>query len=151
MENFRRRAFAFPDPKNQGRAKHQTTSKIAGHIGILPGLARQKSTKIDQESFIFPLLRISPHETDKIKIFNAISAASAFTSKDLRKLSKRAGIDKDVSFHSARHSWAVRALEKGMRIEYVSKLMGHASVKHTEVYAKILNEELDKAMEVFND
>lgn len=28
--------------------------------------------------------------------------------------------------------------------------MGHASVKHTEVYAKILNEELDKAMEVFN-
>jgi len=29
-------------------------------------------------------------------------------------------------------------------------IMGHASVKHTEVYAKILNEELDKAMEVFN-
>jgi len=28
--------------------------------------------------------------------------------------------------------------------------MGHASVKHTEVYAKILNEELDKAMEIFN-
>lgn len=44
----------------------------------------------------------------------------------------------------------MRALQKGMRIEYVSKLMGHASVKHTEVYAKILNEELDKAMEVFN-
>ena len=28
--------------------------------------------------------------------------------------------------------------------------MGYASIKHTEVYAKILNEELDKAMEVFN-
>jgi site-specific recombinase XerD len=55
-----------------------------------------------------------------------------------------------LSFHTARHSWAVRALQKGMRIEYVSKLMGHASVKHTEVYAKILNAELDKAMDVFN-
>ncbi len=38
-----------------------------------------------------------------------------------------------------------------MRIEYVLKLMGHASVTHTEVYAKILNQELDKAMDVFND
>jgi site-specific recombinase XerD len=37
-----------------------------------------------------------------------------------------------------------------MRIEYVSKLMEHASVKHTEVYAKILDSELDKAMDVFN-
>jgi hypothetical protein len=37
-----------------------------------------------------------------------------------------------------------------MRIEYVSKLMGHASIKQTEVYMKIINEELDKAMEVFN-
>jgi len=28
--------------------------------------------------------------------------------------------------------------------------MGHASVKHTEVYARILNEELDKAMNIFD-
>jgi integrase/recombinase XerD len=62
----------------------------------------------------------------------------------------RAGIDKKVSFHTARHSWAVRVLQKGMRIEYVSKLMGHSSVKHTEGYAKILDSELDKAMEIFN-
>jgi integrase/recombinase XerD len=37
-----------------------------------------------------------------------------------------------------------------MRIEYVSKILGHASVKQTEVYAKVMNEELDMAMEVFN-
>ena len=44
-----------------------------------------------------------------------------------------------------------RALKKGMRIEYVSKLMGHAAIKETQVYAKIVNEELEKAMEVFNE
>jgi site-specific recombinase XerD len=38
-----------------------------------------------------------------------------------------------------------------MRIEYVSKLMGHSSIKTTQVYTKIVNEELDKAMDVFND
>ena len=43
------------------------------------------------------------------------------------------------------------ALQKGMRIEYVSRLMGHASVKNTEIYAKILDSELDKAMEIFNE
>jgi len=62
-----------------------------------------------------------------------------------------ASIDKKFSFHSARHSWDVRSLQKGMRIEYVSKLMGHASVKQTEVSVQILNEELDKAMEIFNE
>ena len=38
-----------------------------------------------------------------------------------------------------------------MRIEYVSKLLGHSALKTTQVYAKIVNSELDKAMEVFNE
>ncbi|POY34667.1 hypothetical protein C3K47_19150 [Solitalea longa] len=45
---------------------------------------------------------------------------------------------------------ATLALRKGMRIEYVSKLMGHSDITTTQIYAKIMNEELDKAMEVFN-
>lgn len=52
--------------------------------------------------------------------------------------------------YTARHSWAIRALQRGMRIEYVSKILGHASVKQTEVYARVMNIELDKAMEIFN-
>ena len=109
-----------------------------------------KSEPNDPESFIFPLLNIKPDETDKLKLFNAISSATAYTNKNLRKISVLANIPKKISFHTARHSWAVRALQKGMRIEYVSKLMGHTSVKHTEVYARVLNEELDKAMNIFD-
>ncbi|TMI88379.1 MAG: hypothetical protein E6H06_19145 [Bacteroidetes bacterium] len=97
------------------------------------------------------MLRIASSEINKVKPFNAISSAVAYTNKDLRKLSLMASIDKKFSFHSARHSWDVRSLQKGMRIEYVSKLMGHASVKQTEVSVQILNEELDKAMEIFNE
>jgi integrase len=97
------------------------------------------------------LIKLSLGEKDRIKIHHAISAATSYTNKDLRKLTRLAGIDKKVSFHTARHSWAVRALQKGMRIEYVSKILGHASVKQTEVYARVMNEELDKAMEVFNN
>jgi integrase/recombinase XerD len=86
---------------------------------------------VNPDAFIFPLLRLNPYETDRKKIRNAISAATAYTNKDLKKLRVRAGLDKHISFHSARHSWAVRALQKGMRIEYVSRLMGHSSVKNT--------------------
>ena len=111
---------------------------------------KQGSNEIEPRSFMFPLLRIDKDETNELQIFKAISSATAFTNKSLRKLSNLAKIDKHISFHTARHSWAVRALQKGMRIEYVSKLMGHSSVKQTEVYAKILNMELDKAMMVFN-
>jgi integrase/recombinase XerD len=38
-----------------------------------------------------------------------------------------------------------------MRIEYVSKRMGHTSVKHTEIYARVLSAELDKAMRIFDE
>ena len=115
-------------------------------------LAKKKNLfkKADPNSFIFPLIRISPWEQDRIKTHTAISAATLYTNKDLRKLTRLAGIDKKVTFHTAKHSWAIRALQKGMRIEYVSKILGHASVKQTEVYARVMNEELDKAMEVFN-
>jgi len=112
--------------------------------------AKNCQTVLNPDGFIFPLLRIEPNETDKKKIHNAISSATAYTNKDLKKLRVRAELSKHISFHTVRHSWAVRALQKGMRIEYVSRLMGHASVKNTEMYAKILDCELDKAMEIFN-
>jgi integrase/recombinase XerD len=121
-------------------------------LGFYRNLSQKKNCRIqlDPDAFIFPLLRLEPNETDRKKIHNAISSATAYTNKDLKKLRVRAGLNKHISFHTARHSWAVRALQKGMRIEYVSRLMGHSSVKNTEIYAKILDCELDKAMEVFN-
>ncbi len=100
--------------------------------------------------FIFPLLKVSPDEENPKVIFNAISSATAYTNTDLKKLGTAAKIEKHISFHTSRHTWATRALTKGMRIEHVSKLMGHAAIKETQIYAKIVNGELDKAMAVFN-
>ena len=66
-------------------------------------------------------------------------------------MATKAEIDKPLSFHISRHTWATRALRKGVSIDKVSKLMGHAQLRETQIYAKIVNEELDKAMDVFND
>jgi site-specific recombinase XerD len=52
-----------------------------------------------------------------------------------------------LSFHLSRHSFATNALNNGMRIEHVSKLMDHSDISTTQIYAKIISEELDKAVE----
>jgi integrase len=102
-------------------------------------------------SFVFPILSKYNNLEDEKEKQRAISAANAYVNKDLTKLAKMAEIEKHIHFHTSRHTFATRALRKGMRIEYVSKLLGHANIKTTQIYAKIVNEELDKAMDVFNE
>ena len=101
--------------------------------------------------FIFPMLPDDLNENDPRELDNAISSASAYINKNLKFIAKKAGIEKPLSFHISRHTWATRALRKGISIDKVSKLMGHAQIRETQIYAKIVSEELDKAMDVFND
>jgi integrase/recombinase XerD len=55
----------------------------------------------------------------------------------------------DLSFHLSRHSFTTNALNNGMRIDHVSKLMDHRDISTTQVYAKITSEELDKAVDSY--
>jgi len=148
--NFNGEHLYFQIRKTQEELSIRLPEQSKQILNYYKEIATSRQGTIHPDTFIFPLIKLRPKETDRKAIHNAISSATAYTNKNLRKISALAGITKHLSFHTARHSWAMRALQKGMRIEYVSKLMGHASVKHTEVYAKILNAELDKAMEVFN-
>lgn len=59
--------------------------------------------------------------------------------KELNTLSKLAEIDKRVSFHTARHTNATLLIYSGANITTVQKLLGHKSVKTTQVYANIMD------------
>jgi integrase/recombinase XerD len=102
-------------------------------------------------NFIFPVLPGNYDKVNKTEAHRIIVAKTALINKNLKIIAKRLKITKNISFHSSRHTWATRALRKGVTIDKVSKLMGHSSLKETQVYAKIVNEELDRAMDVFND
>lgn len=59
--------------------------------------------------------------------------------KELSILAKLAQIDKRISFHTARHTNATLLLYSGANITTVQKLLGHKSVKTTQVYANIMD------------
>jgi integrase len=59
--------------------------------------------------------------------------------KQLQAISQLAGIKKNISFHTARHTNATLLLYNGAHITTVQKLLGHKSVKTTEIYSKIMD------------
>lgn len=113
-------------------------------------LEKYKTPENTPDDFIFPIFRNDLNYTDPHYLFKAISSATAYTNKDLKEIAIKAKIKKRLHFHTSRHTFATRALRKGMRMEYASKIMGHSNLKTTQIYAKVVNEELDRAMEIFN-
>jgi integrase/recombinase XerD len=102
-------------------------------------------------NYIFPELKVKKENVTAVKFYTSIASSTAYINKNLKMLAEVAKINKHISFHSSRHTFATNALRKGMRMEYVSKIMGHSNLKETQGYAKIINEELEKAMEIFNN
>ena len=114
-------------------------------------ILKYKAQNPKKDAFIFPMMK-PDLDYSKPKILDAaISSCTAYINKNLKIIAKNAEIGKHISFHISRHTWATRALRKGITIDKVSKLMGHAQIRETQIYAKIVSEELDKAMDVFND
>lgn len=60
----------------------------------------------------------------------------------LKKSAKKAGIEKQLSTHSLRHSFASHLLESGCDIKYIQALLGHADPKSTEVYLHVSDKTL---------
>ena len=68
----------------------------------------------------------------------------------LKPWAVKAGITKHFTFHTARHTFATMMLTLGADLYTVSKLLGHTSVKMTQVYAKIVNKKKDDAVNLTN-
>lgn len=67
--------------------------------------------------------------------------------KRLRALSKRIEIEPHLTPHRFRHSAATLLIEEGIDIRMVQALLGHASLKTTEIYVRVSNHALRRALE----
>lgn len=80
-----------------------------------------------------------PHteQYEQETIFRLPSATMCL--KALRRWTKRAGITKHITWHCARHSFAVNILNNGANIKTVASLLGHSGLKHTEKYTRAVD------------
>lgn len=67
--------------------------------------------------------------------------------KRLRALSRRLGIEPHLTPHRFRHSAATLLIEEGIDIRMVQALLGHANLKTTEIYVRVSNHALRRALE----
>lgn len=72
------------------------------------------------------------------KVFDMTCLSSC--NKCLKKIAAAAGIEKKISYHTSRHTFAVLALTAGGDIYTVGKLLGHTSINSTQVYADVVME-----------
>lgn len=86
-------------------------------------------------------------QKDKTQIFKGLKY-SAYRNRHLSKWIGLAGITKKITFHNFRHTYATLQLQHGTDIYTVSKLLGHKSLKTTQIYAKVVDEFKRKASAV---
>lgn len=90
--------------------------------------------------YVFPSKSLSTDPREGIVRRHHISESNL--QKAIRAAKNKAGIDKRVTSHTLRHSFATHLLESGTNIRVLQRLLGHADVKTTEIYTHVLQQNI---------
>ena len=67
--------------------------------------------------------------------------------KNLSIVGKACGIRQRLSYHVARHTFGTMSLSARIPIESIAKMMGHASISSTQIYAQVTDNKISKDMD----
>ena len=73
--------------------------------------------------------------------------SSQKVNRDIKELADMCGIKKQISTHTAQHTFGTYMLANGVSIESVAKMLGHSDTKMTRHYAKVLDQTILKEVQ----
>lgn len=122
------------------------TKRSAVDIPFLePAVAILERWKGRNSRFVFDLLPEDFNLKDSKKLNDLRLAKNRVFQESLKSIGEKMGVGFNLTFHSARHSFAVYAINKGVNLHMLSKWLGHASILVTErVYAEFLPDQMEK-------
>lgn len=126
------------------------TGKQASHKLSLKALAIIEKYKPLETEYIFGYLKNGFDLTDLVSLYNSISSCTTLINKALKKIAQICDIDKRLSTHLFRHSFATNALKQGMSLEVLQSILKHSNIRETQIYAKVLNSTVDAEMDKLN-
>lgn len=115
------------------------------------GRSSHSSVTIPLSALLLKLIGTPGDKSDLSEKIFEIDCFPTTASARLKKWVKKAGIDKKISWHCARHSFAVNLLSRGANIKTVSELMGHSSIRMTEKYLHVFDRQKKEAIESLGD
>jgi integrase len=110
------------------------TEKVHSLILKEKPLAILENYRHIENLYIFPFLSDRYDYSDPMFLHDQIVAKTALVNKYLKEIATKAKITKNVTTHTARHSFADIARQKTDNIYNLSKTLGHSSIKVTEAY-----------------
>ncbi len=115
---------------------------VPNYSGVwLPGALSRKYVKANKTlgwQYLFPSYKLSIDPATSLLRRHHLN--ESVINKALKRACKIAGIQKPVSSHTLRHSFATHLLQNGVDIRTVQSQLGHADVKTTEIYTHILKQ-----------
>lgn len=140
------------DNIQEGRLSFIMDKTEKGHsINLIPKaleiLEQYRNPTSRPDSFVFPIFDSWVKDADLKTLQSQIGSKNAMINVDLKKIQKLAEIEKKMTFHLSRHSFADILRSKGASVYDIKNLLGHSDIKITERYLKGFDTETsDKAL-----